>query len=483
MEPVAPHSVNAADAEMEPAVSHGVDAHGDVDMELSESHSVNALDTEMGNGASAPLLEREVQPPTLDDDINHEMEDALVVDSAPTASPAVEQDDSRMVDGAPIAPTAVEQDDMMRDIEGTESFDYAASHEVVMTNPAFTAAAAGQDVVMTEQAPAVPEVASGMDINEDEQMDIPSHSSPSTEVTVPTVVPASPAVPSMSSFTFTIGSSLTTADDAMNEDAPGLVHASTPAAVSAAVNAVVESASGGAAMASPAMSLSSTNPGTPLRPTLEPTRGLSPGPAKAPVTPTKETASPAAPKLDKRFIISNSPTRPLCKILSAQPESRPAPNLKLQPRKKELYTEGYEDNDGYQHGVRWDLRGYPDLDGDALRRTEQRMLEAAEEASKDWPSRQAGIDEQWAMDVAVRKAREKREFEAKKKKDIENYKKRQQEKKNNPTACVFGKFLSPGVCLFSSALKPNLYSPLIFWFFILSYLNFTLFTHPPGKFY
>ncbi|KAI3319516.1 hypothetical protein HD806DRAFT_262087 [Xylariaceae sp. AK1471] len=500
MEPVTLHSGNAADVEMEPAVSHGVDAHGDsyVYMEPVESHSGNALDVDMENGASA-LSERDVPttfdpsldfiitddiidflhddtlfgswssapvydhavPPAVDaftapagdqvneeafatafDDISMVIEDFPSIPDFFTLNVDDEMEEAPAVDDAPIDFPILEWDDsMMRDIEARGYFDDAASHEVVMT----------------EQAPAVPEVENGMDVeyrgqeekDGDYDMDELFGPGPWTEVMAPTAVPASPAVPFISHPT--VGSAASE-DTAVDEYTPGLVGAPAPAAVSAVVpaspavplTAAVDSASGGAAMVSPTMSPAPTIPGSPMRPVLEPTRvsvklplAVSrPRPAQAPIA-FDMAASPAAPMLDKRFIINNTPTRPTCNILSLQPGYRPPRKLNVEPRQKEAYVEEFLDNDGFRQKVRWDLRDFPTLDVDALRHTEQLMLDAAEEASKDWLSRQAGIEEQSAIDEAARKKRVDAAFAAKKKRDYEAYKKRLAKKKENPVPSMF----------------------------------------------
>jgi hypothetical protein len=522
MEPVALHSGNAADVEMETAVSHGVDAHSDtyVYMEPVESHSGNAPDVDMENGAAA-LSEGDV--PTIHD-LNFDFDFTITADdfnftitdhdidllhddelfgswsSAPVydyatppdvdtfTAPAGDQvneeaftfanddipifiedfpsvpahftpddpmdgglEDASADDAAPIEFPAFEWDDsMIQDIEAHGYFDDATIHEAATT----------------EQAPEVPDVEHGMDVDyhnhedkdDDHDMDELFGPDPSTEVTVSTAVPASPTVPSITSHA--VGS-VALQDSTMDEDRLGLVGAPAPAAVSAVVPAslvvryAVDSAPGGAAMASPAMSPPPTIPGTPMRPVLEPTRVsvklppavYRPRPAQAPIA-FIMTASPAAPKLDKRFIIDNTPSRPTCNILSLQPGYRPPRKLNVEPRQKEAYVEEFEDNDGFRQKVRWDLRGFPTLDVDMLRHTEQLMLNAAEDASRDWPSRQAGIEEQSVKDEEARKARVNAAFEAKKKRDLEAYKKRMARKKENPIPSMFGKSLLSGVYFF-----------------------------------
>ncbi|KAI1824063.1 hypothetical protein F4861DRAFT_507673 [Xylaria intraflava] len=71
-------------------------------------------------------------------------------------------------------------------------------------------------------------------------------------------------------------------------------------------------------------------------------------------------------------------------------------------------VEDYETNDGYLHRVRWNLRGEPSLDEDRLQQTMQLMDEACQVASLDWPSRQAAIDEQTALDRAVQEEYKKK---------------------------------------------------------------------------
>ncbi|KAI1128967.1 hypothetical protein F5Y10DRAFT_264582 [Nemania abortiva] len=122
------------------------------------------------------------------------------------------------------------------------------------------------------------------------------------------------------------------------------------------------------------------------------------------------TPSADAPKLDNRFIVPNSPTRPVCNILSLDPNYRPERNLGILPRIKTPYVEGYEDG-GYRHKGSWALREHPPLDQDAVLQSELLMDEAADEASKDWPSRKAGIEEQTAQDTAAMEKRNKVEKE------------------------------------------------------------------------
>ncbi|KAJ8122630.1 hypothetical protein O1611_g9795 [Lasiodiplodia mahajangana] len=107
------------------------------------------------------------------------------------------------------------------------------------------------------------------------------------------------------------------------------------------------------------------------------------------------TPSADAPKLDKRFVISNSPTRPACNIKSLNPDYRPERNLDTTPRLK----------------TRDDER--------ALEELEKAMNKAANKASEDFQtSTQARIEEQKARDEArdraVNKTRAEKRLEAQK---------------------------------------------------------------------
>ncbi|TRX93581.1 hypothetical protein FHL15_005553 [Xylaria flabelliformis] len=151
-----------------------------------------------------------------------------------------------------------------------------------------------------------------------------------------------------------------------------------------------------------------------------------------PVTPIVLNMAPSsnAPKLDRRFIIDNAPTRPTYNIHALDPDYREPRNLDASPRVKEVYVEEFEDNDGYRQKVRWDLRGSPALDDCAVVQLELLMNETAEEARGEWSVRQASIEEQEAIDLAAKKERVKEEFEAKRKARVAAFLKRQQEKRN-----------------------------------------------------
>ncbi|KAI0188621.1 hypothetical protein EV127DRAFT_482432 [Xylaria flabelliformis] len=158
-----------------------------------------------------------------------------------------------------------------------------------------------------------------------------------------------------------------------------------------------------------------------------------------PVTPIMLNMAPSsnAPKLDRRFIIDNAPTRPTCNIHALDPDYREPRNLDASPRVKEVYVEEFEDNDGYRQKVRWDLRGSPALDESAVVQLELLMNETAEEYREEWSVHQAGIEEQEAIDLAAKKERAKEEFEAKRKARVAAFLKRQQEKRNKePTVFI-----------------------------------------------
>lgn len=123
--------------------------------------------------------------------------------------------------------------------------------------------------------------------------------------------------------------------------------------------------------------------------------------------------SPAAPKLDSRFVISSVPTRPSCNILALQPGYRPTRQLSAVPRIKEVYVEEFEGNDGYRQKVPWHARGFPCFDEEALSQLEQRMNQAAEEVKQDWHSRRADIEKQMALDLAMKKEENQKKVDAK----------------------------------------------------------------------
>ncbi|KAI1749504.1 hypothetical protein F4782DRAFT_533462 [Xylaria castorea] len=150
-----------------------------------------------------------------------------------------------------------------------------------------------------------------------------------------------------------------------------------------------------------------------------------------PITPIafSMAPSPNAPKLDRRFIIDNTPTRPTCNIHALDPNYKPPRKLDILPRVKEVYVEEFEDNDGYRQKVRWDLRDSPALDDSAVVQLELLMNDAAEEAREAWSVRQAGLEEQAAIDLAAKKERDKQKFEARRKARVAAFLKRQQEKK------------------------------------------------------
>ncbi|TGJ78364.1 hypothetical protein E0Z10_g10393 [Xylaria hypoxylon] len=233
---------------------------------------------------------------------------------------------------------------------------------------------------------------------------------------------------------------------------PGLVGASALAAVFTAVPAspAVPStfvsavpASRSVAMTSPVMSPAPTIPFTPVRPVLKPvptSNRLPPRPPNAnPPVAFNMTPSPSAPKLNPRFIMSDVPKRLECNILALQPGYRPARKTNVEPRTKAVYVEEFEDNDGYRQKVLWYTRGSPSLNEEALLQLEQRMNEAAEEASKDWPSRKAGIEEQTRLDFAAKKARDKEKLVAKHNAQLAAYERCQgkKKKKKNTGPSVF----------------------------------------------
>ncbi|KAI0804302.1 hypothetical protein GGR55DRAFT_659467 [Xylaria sp. FL0064] len=136
-----------------------------------------------------------------------------------------------------------------------------------------------------------------------------------------------------------------------------------------------------------------------------------PSPAEPPIA-FNMAASPAAPKLDSRFILTSAPRQLSCNIRALQPGYRPARQLSEAPRTKIVYIDDYEGNDGYRQKALWHARGSPPLDEEALAQLEQRMNQAGEEAKRDWPSRRAGIEEQTALDLAAKKQRDKERMEA-----------------------------------------------------------------------
>ncbi|KAH8160179.1 hypothetical protein CIB48_g8056 [Xylaria polymorpha] len=139
--------------------------------------------------------------------------------------------------------------------------------------------------------------------------------------------------------------------------------------------------------------------------------------------------SPNTPKLDRRFIIDNTPTRPTCNIHALDPDYKPPRKLDVLPRVKEVYVEEFEDNDGYRQKVRWDLRGSLDLDESEVVQLELLMNDAAEGASKEWQAHHTSIEEQAAIDLAAKKEADKKKAEAKQKARIASFLKYQQEKK------------------------------------------------------
>ncbi|KAI0442905.1 hypothetical protein F4803DRAFT_517244 [Xylaria telfairii] len=139
--------------------------------------------------------------------------------------------------------------------------------------------------------------------------------------------------------------------------------------------------------------------------------------------------SPNAPKLDRRFIIDNTPTRPTCNIHALDPDYKPPRQLDVLPRVKEVYVEDFEDNDGYRQKVRWDLRGSLDLDESEVVQLELLMNNAAEGASNEWQAHQTSIEEQAAIDLAAKKEADKKRKEARQQARIASYLKYQQEKR------------------------------------------------------
>ncbi|KAI2641309.1 hypothetical protein GGS21DRAFT_487659 [Xylaria nigripes] len=133
--------------------------------------------------------------------------------------------------------------------------------------------------------------------------------------------------------------------------------------------------------------------------------------------------------VNQRFIIAGRSTQPMCNIPSLQPGYQPIHVLNSENRVHDARLVPYYDNSGFQHKVRWETRGFAPFDGDRLRQTEQRMAEAGDEASKDWPSRAAGIAEQRACDKAAYETRFKKRAEEKFRKAVEALERRQKSQK------------------------------------------------------
>lgn len=172
-----------------------------------------------------------------------------------------------------------------------------------------------------------------------------------------------------------------------------------------------------------------------------PPRQPRPSPVEPPIVmnmgPNSDT-----PKLDRRFIISNSPTRPVCKILCQQPDYRPRRTLEAALHAKERYgdsTEEYQDNDGFLQKQLWEYRGAPSLDEAALTKLEQSMEDAAKKAGEEWCKRQEEIDAQTAADASAKRQKAIEKFEARKAKQIKAYLKRMESKKSE-TPFLFSKF-------------------------------------------
>ncbi|KAF2962669.1 hypothetical protein GQX73_g10905 [Xylaria multiplex] len=194
-------------------------------------------------------------------------------------------------------------------------------------------------------------------------------------------------------------------------------------------------------LAVPGMSPMSTIPCTPDRPSLAPvptSNRLPPRPPNAnPPIAFDMAPNPDAPKLNSRFIMSDVPRSLEYKILALQPGYRPARKTNVDPRNKEVYIEEFQDNDGYRRKAPWQIRGLPPVDKWMLLHLEQRMNEAAEEAGKDWPSREAGIEEQTRLDLIAKKERDKALLMAKHKARLAAYERCR--KKKNPGPSVFSK--------------------------------------------
>ena len=75
--------------------------------------------------------------------------------------------------------------------------------------------------------------------------------------------------------------------------------------------------------------------------------------------------------------------------------------------------EDYLENDGFRQKPTWHERGQPPLDEVAVAWLMQRMNASAEEASKDWATHEAAIEEQTKLDLAAKKARDKAIMDAK----------------------------------------------------------------------
>ncbi|KAI1163790.1 hypothetical protein F5B18DRAFT_671820 [Nemania serpens] len=158
-----------------------------------------------------------------------------------------------------------------------------------------------------------------------------------------------------------------------------------------------------------------------------------PQPRPSPIEPLIEFElgpDPDEPKLDRRFIVSNSPTAPQCKILPPKPACRPKRDLDAVPRAKEgSSAEEYEDNDGYRQKVSWEQRGSPPLDEDARHRLEKTMDDAAKMARETWAKHQEGIDEETAIVESKKSEEAKQKLEAKKAAQAKAFLKRMEAKK------------------------------------------------------
>ncbi|KAI1173248.1 hypothetical protein F4777DRAFT_581144 [Nemania sp. FL0916] len=179
------------------------------------------------------------------------------------------------------------------------------------------------------------------------------------------------------------------------------------------------------------------------RPTATPLRVIArqlqprpdtPSPGKGPIA-FSMADSPAAPKLDSRFIIDNKPTKPQCKILALDPNYRAPRRVNSHvARTKEMYVEEFEDNDGFRQKALWVDRGRPQLDEYAVIQLERLMNEAAQEAKNDHASREAGIKEQTAIDLAAKKVRDREKIKAMQAAQVRAHEKRQQEMKGKKKA-------------------------------------------------
>ncbi|KAI1200647.1 hypothetical protein F5X97DRAFT_321116 [Nemania serpens] len=145
---------------------------------------------------------------------------------------------------------------------------------------------------------------------------------------------------------------------------------------------------------------------------LIPVKRLPPRPPRpSPINPPVEIEielDEEAPKLERRFIVSNAPTAPQCNILP-QPD-RPIRNLDVVPRAKERCgdsAEEYEDGDGYRQKILWEKRGSPPLDEDAVRRLQKSMDDADKEAEERWEKHKEEITFQTVLDMTAKQERDR----------------------------------------------------------------------------